>query len=112
MTNLTVFLQAAGGSDMMMTVLMFGAMFLVMYFFMIRPQMQRQKKEKKFQEDLKVGQRVVTSSGIHGKISEVTDNVVTLETGAGKIRFEKSAISNDMTASRYGDKNEKTVAKK
>lgn len=67
----------------------------VLYFFMIRPQLSRQKKEKKFQETIKQGTKIVTTSGIHGKITEVntTNNTVVIETGAGKIRFEKTAIS-------------------
>jgi preprotein translocase subunit YajC len=66
---------------------------------MIRPQMQRQKKEKAFQAEIKKGARVITSSGIHGKITEVnaSDNTVTIETGAGKIRFERSAISMELS---------------
>lgn len=90
------------GGESMMTFVFFGLMFVVMYFFMIRPQMQRQKKEKTFQESLKVGDRVVTTSGIHGKVNEITDGIVTLETNAGKIRFEKSAISQDLSTIRYG----------
>ena len=66
---------------------------------MIRPQMTKQKKEKKFQAEIKKGTRVITSSGIHGKIVEVNenDNTITIETGAGKIKFEKAAISMDLT---------------
>ena len=66
---------------------------------MIRPQMTKQKKEKKFQADIAKGTRVITSSGIHGKIVEVNenDNTITIETGAGKIKFEKAAISMDLT---------------
>lgn len=73
-----------------------------MFFFMIRPQMQRQKKEKKFQEQLKKGDKVVTTSGIHGKVAEISTDIITVETAAGKIRFEKSAISNELTKQRYG----------
>ena len=77
----------------------FLAMILVLYFFMIRPQMNRQKKEKVFQAGIKKGARVVTSSGIHGKIAEIneSDNTVTIETGAGKIKFERSAISMELS---------------
>tara|TARA_B110000238_G_C15953628_1_gene364285 strand:- start:135 stop:404 length:270 start_codon:yes stop_codon:yes gene_type:complete len=77
----------------------FAAMILVLYFFMIRPQMNRQKKEKSFQAEIKSGTKVVTSSGIHGKISEVNskDNTITIETGAGKIKFESSAISMELS---------------
>ena len=97
-----IFLQFGGG-DGMMSFVFIGLMFLIMYFFMIRPQMQRQKKEKAFQEAMKVGERVVTTSGIHGKISEINDDVVTIETNAGKIRFEKTAISQELTKVRYGN---------
>ena len=77
----------------------FLAIIVVFYFFMIRPQMSRQKKEKAFQSEIKKGTKVVTSSGIHGKIAEinVADNTITLETGAGKIKFENSAISMELS---------------
>ena len=77
----------------------FLAMIVVIYFFMIRPQMTKQKKEKKFQAEIAKGTRVITSSGIHGKIVELheNDNTVTIETGAGKIKFERAAISLDLT---------------
>lgn len=81
------------------SMLPFLAMIVVIYFFMIRPQMSKQKKEKKFQAEIKKGTKVITSSGIHGKISEIhdSDNTITIETGAGKIRFERAAISMDLT---------------
>ncbi|MBG7612991.1 preprotein translocase subunit YajC [Polaribacter sp. BAL334] len=90
-----IFLQAGGLASM----LPFLAMILVLYFFMIRPQMTRQKKEKAFQAGIKKGARVVTSSGIHGKIAEIheSDNTVTIETAAGKIKFERSAISMELS---------------
>ncbi|MFV0248058.1 MAG: preprotein translocase subunit YajC [Tenacibaculum sp.] len=77
----------------------FILMLVVLYFFMIRPQMTRQKKEKKFQSSIKKGTRVVTSSGIHGKIAEINDkdNTVAIETGAGKIKFERTAISMELS---------------
>ena len=86
-------------SGSLASMLPFLAMILVLYFFMIRPQMQRQKKEKAFQAEIKKGTRVITASGIHGKIVEInaTDNTITLETGAGKIKFERSAISIEMS---------------
>lgn len=93
----TIILQADAGS--LMSMLPFAAMILVLYFFMIRPQMNRQKKEKAFQAEIKSGSKVVTSSGIHGKITEVnnTDNTITIETGAGRIKFERSAISMELS---------------
>lgn len=67
---------------------------VVFYFFMIRPQMQKAKDHKKYVQELKKGDRVITSSGIHGKISEVNDTTFLIEVESGtKIRFDKSAIS-------------------
>lgn len=93
----TIFLQTDASS--LTSMLPFLAMILVLYFFMIRPQMNRQKKEKSFQAEIKKGAKVVMSSGIHGKIVEVnnTDNTVTIETGAGKIKFERSSISMELS---------------
>lgn len=90
----------------------FIAIIAVFYFFMIRPQMKQRKKEKKFSEDLKKGDKIVTKSGMHGKILEVIENsdTVILETGAGKITFDKSAISQEMSEKRNnpeGDKGKK-----
>lgn len=77
----------------------FIAMFAVVYFFMIAPQMKRAKQEKKFAADLKRGDRVITKSGIHGKIFELNDkdSSCVIETSAGKIKFERSAISMEMS---------------
>ncbi|WP_029033326.1 preprotein translocase subunit YajC [Salinimicrobium terrae] len=74
-------------------------MFIVVYFFMIRPQMNRAKKEKQFSSELKRGDRVVTKSGMHGKIVDFSDkqNAVIIETGAGKITFDRSSISMEMS---------------
>ncbi|WP_299063669.1 preprotein translocase subunit YajC [uncultured Polaribacter sp.] len=94
---IVLFLQEGIGS--LTSMLPFLAIIVVFYFFMIRPQMNRQKKEKAFQAEIKKGSKVVTSSGIHGKISEMNnaDNTVTIETGAGKIKFERSAISMELS---------------
>ena len=74
-------------------------MLLVLYFFMIAPQMKRAKKEKKFAAELKKGNKVITKSGMHGKIAELNDkdNSCVIETQAGKIKFDRSAISMDMS---------------
>lgn len=73
-------------------------MVVVVYLFMIRPQMQRQKKEKKFALELKRGDRVVTKSGLHGKILDLNDDgTCILESGAGKLKFERSALSLEMS---------------
>ncbi|WP_412984510.1 preprotein translocase subunit YajC [Pontimicrobium sp. IMCC45349] len=78
----------------------FILMFVVVYFFMIAPQMKRAKKEKKFAAELKRGDKVITKSGMHGKIVELNDkdNSCVIETMAGKLKFDRSAISMDMSA--------------
>jgi len=75
------------------------ALLAVFYLFMILPQNRKRKKEKKFVSELKKGSKVVTSSGIHGKLVELNDkdNTVTIETGAGKIKFEKAEITEDLS---------------
>lgn len=77
----------------------FIAIFAVMYFFMIAPQMKRAKQEKKFASELKRGDRVITKSGMHGKVAELNDkdNSCVVETMAGKIKFDRSAISMEMS---------------
>ena len=66
---------------------------------MIRPQIKKQKNEKKFQSSIKKGVRVVTTSGIHGKVVDLidSDNTCVIETSAGKIKFERSAISMELS---------------
>jgi preprotein translocase subunit YajC len=73
--------------------------FVVAYFFMIRPQMKRQKDEKKFSAELKRGDRVITKSGLHGKVVDINDKDLScvLETMAGKLKFDRSAISMEMS---------------
>lgn len=81
------------------SMLPFILMFVVIYFFMIAPQMKRAKKEKKFAAELKRGDRIITKSGLHGKIAELNDkdNSCVIETLAGKLKFDKSAISMEMS---------------
>jgi preprotein translocase subunit YajC len=75
------------------------AMFAVVYFFMIAPQMKRSKQEKKFASELKRGFKVVTKSGMHGKVVDLNDkdHSCVIETLAGKIKFDRSAISMEMS---------------
>ncbi|GIM57029.1 preprotein translocase subunit YajC [Capnocytophaga canimorsus] len=72
-------------------------MFAVVYFLMIRPQMKRQRQEKNFMNEMKKGDKIITKGGIHGKIVELTDNTCVIETLAGKIKIERSAISMEMS---------------
>jgi len=76
----------------------FILMFVVIYFFMIRPQQKKAKQEKEFESTLKVGDKIITKSGLHGKVSELADTTVVIETMAGKLKMERSAISMEMSA--------------
>lgn len=94
----TILLMAGGDEGGWGTILfLWVPIILVFYFFMIRPQAKKAKETKKFREGLEKGQRVVTIGGIHGKILEVNDTNVLVDTGGGKLRVEKSAISADST---------------
>lgn len=87
---------SGGFGGMMLPML---ALLVVFYFFMFLPQSRKRKKEKKFLSEIKKGSKVVTSSGIHGKLIDIneTEGTVTIETGAGKIRFERAAISVELS---------------
>ena len=78
-----------GGGQGMQSILMLGLMVLVFYFFMIRPQMKKQKELKKFREGLKAGDKIVSIGGIHGKILEVSDSTVLVQSEGTKLRLEK-----------------------
>ncbi|MBC8882395.1 preprotein translocase subunit YajC [Flavobacterium piscinae] len=80
------------------SLLPFLLMFVVIYFFMIRPQQKRAKQEKEFESNLKIGDRIITKSGIHGKVAELSEGTVVVETMAGKIKMERSAISMELSA--------------
>jgi preprotein translocase subunit YajC len=89
----TILLQA-GGNFGLPQLIMFGLIAVVFYFFMIRPQMKKQKDQKKYVEELKKGDKIITTAGIHGRIFEVADTTFLIEVEGGtKIRFDKSAVS-------------------
>jgi preprotein translocase subunit YajC len=78
--------------------IMMGLVMIVIYFFMLRPQMKKSKDEKKFRENLKKGDRIVTIGGIHGKINEIRDDSFIIEVeGNNRLKIDKSAVS--MTSS-------------
>ncbi|MGZ3764402.1 MAG: preprotein translocase subunit YajC [Mucilaginibacter sp.] len=91
----TILLQAGAGGGLGLTNLLpIVLIIVVFYFFMIRPQVKKQKDQKKYVEELKKGDRIITTSGMHGKIIDVADATFLIETEGGhKVRFEKSSIS-------------------
>ena len=92
----SIFVQAASGqTSMIYQLLMWAGIIGVLYFFMMRPQQKKQKDQKKFLEDLKKGDEVVTIGGLHATVISVYETTVTLDVdGKGtKMKFEKSSIS-------------------
>ena len=82
--------------QIMNNVFPFVLIIVVFYFFMIRPQLKKTKEQKKFRENIKVGDKIVTIGGIHGKISDIQETtfMITVEGGV-KLKIERSAISMD-----------------
>ena len=93
-----LFLQAGGGANAFVQFAPLLMILVVFYFFMIRPQMKKQKDQQSFADTLEKGKEVVTASGIIAKINKIDGGVVTLEIANGTfIRVVKSAISKEMT---------------
>ncbi|MCX6275751.1 MAG: preprotein translocase subunit YajC [Bacteroidetes bacterium] len=94
---INILLQGQSGSVMMQVVFLV-AIIVVFYFFMIRPQMRKQKAEQNFRTTLEKGAKIVTIGGIHGRIVEVSDKTFLVEVDSNvKMRIEKSAISAEAT---------------
>jgi len=93
MKVLIVLLQANASSGSMMSILMIVALFAIMYFFMIRPQQKKQKEIQEMRNKLKVGDRVVTSGGIYGKIKEDEGATFIIEIADGvRVKVDKASI--------------------
>ena len=103
MQNMLLLLDAApaaGGLGALTNFLPLVLIVVVFYFFMIRPQMKKQKAAKKFMEEIKKGDKIITIGGIHGKIAEINDTTFMIEVEGGvKLKILKSAVSMDNSAS-------------
>jgi len=76
------------------SLIMFGMIFAVMYFFMIRPQIKKQKQEREYRSTLKQGDSVITIGGIYGKITDVKEDSFVIEVHGGtKLKVSKTAVS-------------------
>lgn len=92
--------QQGGQGGGIMSFLPLVLIIVVFYFFMIRPQMKKQKEGKKFMENIKKGDKIVTIGGIHGKIAEVNDTTFIIEVeGGNRLKISKSAVSMENSAS-------------
>ena len=95
-----ILLQASqgGGMGQYGQIILFAAIGLVFYFFMIRPQQKKQKDGRKFLGELKKGDQIVTLGGLHGKVVEIDDATITLDVDRGtKLKFEKSSVSHELS---------------
>ncbi|MHC1736842.1 MAG: preprotein translocase subunit YajC [Ignavibacteriaceae bacterium] len=82
------------GGGLMSTLIMFGAIFLIFYFMIIRPQQKRTKEREKLLGSIQKGDKVVTSGGLHGIVSSVEEKTVVLQVSDNtKLKFERSAIA-------------------
>ncbi|MBM3911712.1 MAG: preprotein translocase subunit YajC [Sphingomonadales bacterium] len=94
--------SGAGAPAPWMQLLPWAAIFVVFYFFMIRPQSVKAKEERKFRDNLQKGDRVVTIGGMHGKIAETSPEWIILESESqAKFKVERSAISKETTLNAY-----------
>jgi len=89
----------AGQSNPLVTFLPLILVFVVFYFFMIRPQMKKQKEMTTYRSSLKRGDKVVTTGGVYGKVYEVKENYVLMDVGGDiKLKIDKSALLKDPSA--------------
>jgi preprotein translocase subunit YajC len=96
MLNQLILLQSSESG--ILNLVMIGGIFVVMYFFMIRPQAKRQKEQQAFTEALEKGDKIVTSAGIHGKIIAINGTIITVEITKGvNIKVEKEFISKELS---------------
>ena len=101
-----ILLQGAGGMSLIFPL----AMFAVFFFFIIRPQMKRQKEQQTFADSIERGREVVTASGIFGKVTKIDGQIVTLQIADKvSIRVTKGSISKEMTEAFAGKSNETVV---
>lgn len=91
--------QGGGSANLISTLIMFGAIFLIFYFMIIRPQQKRAKEREKMLSNMQKGDKVITSGGMHGTIAGLDEKTVLLQVGDNiKMKFEKSAISSIVTS--------------
>ncbi len=96
--NVLLMMPSVGEGSDYSSILMLVAIVVIFYFFMIRPQSARAKKEKQFREALQRGQKVITISGMHAKVVEVKETSVILEISSNvNVEVEKSAVAIDLS---------------
>lgn len=105
MTIISILLQGSPAGGGMGSIIFLVAIVIVFYFFMIRPQVKKQKTEAQFRTTLEKGAKVVTIGGIHGRIVEVMDTTFMIEIDSNvKVKVEKTAISAEATKALQANK--------
>jgi preprotein translocase subunit YajC len=93
---------AQGSGNPIMGLLPWILIFVVIWFFMIRPQRKKEKDQKLFRDNLAKGRMLVTIGGVHGKILDMQDTTLIIETeGQGRLKIERTAVSVDSTLAAY-----------
>ena len=83
-----------GGGSMVSTIIMFGAIFVIFYFMIIRPQKKRAKEREQMLSNVQKGDKIITSGGLHGTVAGLDEKTVLIDVGDKiKLTFERSAIS-------------------
>lgn len=98
MNLLTIFLQAATGSqpNALTSLLPLLLIVVVFYFFMIRPQVKKQKELKTYRSSIQKGEKIITTGGIYGKVTDIKDQTVTVEVAENvRIKIDKNAVLKD-----------------
>ncbi len=91
--------QGDGGGSLISTLIMFGAIFAIFYFMIIRPQQKRSKEREKMLSEVQKGDKVVTSGGLHGTVAGIDEKTILLDVGNNiKMKFERSAIGSVVRA--------------
>src|SRR6476660_1418663 len=93
MTLLNILLMAPQGGGGLTSFLPLILIMVVFYFFMIYPQMKKNKAQKKFREELKEGDTVITIGGVHGKIERMSDTTFILNSEGTRLKLDRTAIS-------------------
>jgi len=107
MNSLSIILMASpdGGGSPVTSIVFLLLIFAVFWFFMIRPQMKKQKDQQKFREAIGKGDKIITIGGVHGKIIEVQDTTFIIEgEGGHRQKIEKSAVSMESSQALNKDK--------
>lgn len=79
-------------SNPIFSLIMFGGLFIIMYFMLIRPQKKRQKEHQNLMGALNKGDEVVLTSGLLGRITSLTDDYLTIDTGTVELKFQRVAV--------------------